>query len=106
MYFHCNPFLPAFTVRNTNGKKSTILSYTLICFDWGTFLSLIVLALFFVKGNLDDYSNQKTSISVDREPIRGYPTLGICPTQHPNLIDYSFDLGSDINITYFFSSDR
>ena len=66
-----------------------------------------MLALFFVKGNLDDYSNQRTSISVDFEPIRGHPTIGFCPTRsNLKMRDFTFDLGSDINITYFLNSDR
>ena len=69
---------------------------------------LVLLALVFVKENLDDYANEKTSISVDREPILGHPTIGICPTMGghnvPNLDAHNY--GTDINITFFMNSNR
>ena len=106
----CIVFISSFLVKNITIQRSKVFSRIAKCFDWGTFLTLVSLALVSVKGNWDDYVSQKTSISVDKEPIPGHPVMSICMAfvYDPKNVGppKAYEIGTEVNITYWANSIR
>ena len=59
----------------TKSSKQVKISKVL---DWGFFLILAGLAIFFVWSVLEQYSNKDTSFTQFTQPIKKRPTITIC----------------------------
>lgn len=97
-------------MKNLTIQRSKVFSRIAKCFDWGTFLTLVTLALVSVKGNWDDYVSRRTSISVDQEPIPGHPVMSICMgfVYDPDNLGppKPYEIGTEVNITFLANSNR
>ena len=75
--------------------------------DWGFFLILCGLAIFFVWNVLQQYSNKETSFTQKQQPIKKRPTITICIPffgypQNLNRTDLKFKwiYGKQFTLTY------
>ena len=74
--------------------------------DWGFFLILAGLAIFFVWSVLEQYSNKDTSFTQFTQPIKKRPTITICipfwgyEFANPNRLDGGFKLIYEKQFTF------
>ena len=78
--------------------------------DWGFFLILAGLAVFFVWSVLEQYSNKDTSFTQFTQPIKKRPTITICipiwgyEFANPNRLDGGFKLIYEKQFTFTYEN--
>ena len=102
-YFHLVSIQTTRTMKERSSKQLKISKVL----DWGFFLILCGLAIFFVWSVLEQYSNKDTSFTQYQQPIKKRPTITICIPffgypQNLNRTDLKFKwiYGKQFTLTY------